>query len=61
MEAAADVDAETVSGAIRVRYPSGVRVAHLARADGSPAHVPPDTDCAVRTRTVSGRVEVSNR
>ena len=61
MDAAADVDAETVSGRIRVRYPTGVRVVHVDRAATTTEARLPEGDCSVRTHTVSGRVEVSAR
>ena len=47
LDGAHDVDAETVSGRIRVSLPPGVR------GDGS--------DCTCTTRSISGRVEVTNR
>ncbi len=57
---AGDVDAETVSGRINVTVPGGTRV---LRVDGQAEADDPagDYDCIIRTRTVSGRVDVSSR
>ncbi len=51
----ADVDAETVSGRIKVTVPKGTRV-HRSERPGEPR--PPDTDCQVVARSVSGRIVV---
>jgi putative adhesin len=59
LDAAGDVDAETVSGRIDVVFPPGVR-AHRVDGPGlSPA--PAGYDCVVRARSATGRVSVSNR
>ena len=55
LERAADVDAETVSGRIDVRYPRGVTP---RRTDGSDAA---EGDCVLHARAVSGRVTVGHR
>ncbi len=55
LDQAADVDAETVSGSIDVRYPRGVtpRRSEDTEAAGG--------DCVLHARAVSGRVTVANR
>ena len=55
LDQAANVDAETVSGRIEVRYPPGV----TARRADDPELV--DGDCVVNARAVSGRVTVGTR
>jgi DUF4097 and DUF4098 domain-containing protein YvlB len=59
MATAADVDAETVSGRISVTVPKGVRARVMA--DRTQADVPEEFDCTVVVRSVSGRIDVSNR
>ena len=57
---ACDVDAETVSGRIRVELPEGVRA--YRPEVGEDTESPPDGyDCVVAARSVSGRVNVSSR
>lgn len=58
-DAPADVVAETVSGRISVRLPSGARPHRIDHTDRSER--PDDSDCTVRAASVSGRVEVSVR
>jgi DUF4097 and DUF4098 domain-containing protein YvlB len=60
MRGAHDVDAETVSGRITVSFPAGVR-ARVVESPGGPAVHVGDFDCVVVARSVSGRVDVSNR
>jgi DUF4097 and DUF4098 domain-containing protein YvlB len=59
MAGAHDVDAETVSGRIGVSLPAGVRPLVLS----TPTDTAPDDghDCVVLARSVSGRVDVTNR
>jgi DUF4097 and DUF4098 domain-containing protein YvlB len=58
MAGAYDVDAETVSGRVAVSLPAGVR----PQVVSSPGEVPDDAhDCVVLARSVSGRVDVTNR
>ncbi len=57
---AGDVDAETVVGRIEITLPFGTRIHRADRLDPA-AHRPPDTDCTVATRTVTGRIEVDTR
>jgi DUF4097 and DUF4098 domain-containing protein YvlB len=57
---AQDVDAETVSGRINISLPSGVRAHHAShRAVGN--EPPPGCDCTIAARSVSGRVNITNR
>jgi DUF4097 and DUF4098 domain-containing protein YvlB len=57
LASAHDVDAETVSGRITVRLPSGVRSWIVGRRDDTePA--PELYDCVVTVRSVSGRIDV---
>ena len=58
LESAQDVEAETVSGRVTVSLPPGVR-AHRPTGP-SDAAAPPDCDCTIRARSVSGRVVVSS-
>ena len=60
MGGAHDVDAETVSGRITVSLPPGVR-ARVVELPGDPAVDVGECDCVVVARSVSGRVDVSNR
>jgi DUF4097 and DUF4098 domain-containing protein YvlB len=53
---AQDVEAETVSGRIRVRMPADVRPWIVHRNDTEPA--PERCDCVVTARSVSGRIDV---
>ena len=55
LDQAADVDAETVSGRIDVRYPRGVTPRRTDDADAVGG------DCVLHARAVSGRVTVGNR
>lgn len=55
LDRAADVDAETVSGSIDVRYPPGVTPRRTDDSDETGG------DCVLRARAVSGRVTVENR
>ncbi len=57
---AADVEAETVSGRIEVRYPAGVRI-HRITADEAGEARPDDTDCVVLARSGTGKVSVTAR
>jgi len=60
MEGPHDVEAETVSGRVRVSLPAGVEAwRSTGTADMSTA--PEGCDCVVNVRSVSGRVEVSSR
>jgi DUF4097 and DUF4098 domain-containing protein YvlB len=59
MGGAHDVDAETVSGRITVSLPAAVRA--LVVPSPGDAAVDTDCDCVVIARSVSGRVDVSNR
>ncbi|MGI9610152.1 MAG: DUF4097 family beta strand repeat-containing protein [Acidimicrobiia bacterium] len=59
MDGAHDVNAETVSGRVTVSMPSGVDA--FESSGSTAASVPPDCDCVVSVRSVSGRVAVSNR
>ena len=53
-----DVDVESVSGRISVALPNGTAVHHLnGKDDATPT--PAACDCAVRTTSVSGRIEVT--
>ena len=55
LDQAADVDAETVSGSIDVRYPPGITPRRSDAAE------PVGGDCVLNVRAVSGRVTVGNR
>ncbi|MEM7286587.1 MAG: DUF4097 family beta strand repeat-containing protein [Actinomycetota bacterium] len=55
LDEAADVDAETVSGRIVVRYPRGVTPRRTDEDDAVGG------DCVLHARAVSGRVTVGNR
>jgi DUF4097 and DUF4098 domain-containing protein YvlB len=57
MRSANDVDAETVSGRISVRLPAGSRPM-IVRGNESARPAPDSSDCVVRARSVSGRVDV---
>ncbi len=59
LEAAVDVDAETVSGRVAVSYPPGVRAYQSGNKE--PESLPDDCDCTVCATSVSGRVVVSSR
>lgn len=52
-----DVDADTVSGSVRVSMPSGTRV-HLLDGKDDDTPAPPDCHCSVRASSVTGRVSV---
>ena len=60
MDAAYDVEAETVSGRVNVTFPHGVN-AWQPTQDPAGTETPVDCDCAVNARSVSGRVNVSSR
>jgi DUF4097 and DUF4098 domain-containing protein YvlB len=60
LAAAGDVEAESVSGRISVSLPAGTRIHRADRMDPNVPR-PPDTDCTVAARSVSGSVEVSTR
>ncbi len=55
-----DVDAETVSGRIVVSLPAEVS-AGVVTSPGAPTAPDDDHDCVVVARSVSGRVDVTNR
>jgi DUF4097 and DUF4098 domain-containing protein YvlB len=58
-DSAQDVDAETISGRISVRLPSGVRPQIVGRRhDAEPAS--DQYDCVVTARSVSGRIDVAS-
>lgn len=60
MDSAHDIDAETVSGRVAVSLPHGVDAWQpTGPADSAPA--PAGSDCVVRVRSGSGRVDVSSR
>lgn len=60
MDAAADVIAETISGRIALSLPPGVRPFFPSGTEAE-QQMPSGTDCTVRARSVTGRVEVRNR
>lgn len=60
MDAAHDIEAETVSGRVNVSYPRDVVAWNPSEHPGASV-IPGECDCTVRVRSVSGRVNVSER
>jgi DUF4097 and DUF4098 domain-containing protein YvlB len=60
MDAAHDVEAETVSGRVNVTFPHDVQAWQPTEGHAG-SEAPVDCDCAVNARSASGRVNVSSR